>query len=407
MFNAVMFILSPLIYLINKIVPLSKGKVLFYSKGGLFHGDPKYFYDYLIKKKWGHPLWITNSKDVYNYLCKEYSKKNVVLRKGIIGNIKYIYHYLTSSAVIIRGRNDFWDILKFTKAKRRKVINLGHGILVPGTKKTGIEIRSSKKAIKREIKRRRAVTYYTMCSDIEKYIRSAAYHVNINNFIVTGLPRSDILINCRDKKQATVKFLIGLIEPKVNFKKVILYAPTHRDSGRWKDSVHPSAFFPFTDFEIRRLQVFLEKNNAIVLLRTHDYENKFAIKDQSQTGSIINNNRIFYFSHSVLLDVNEILPAVDLLITDYSSIAIDFLLCNKPIIYVPYDLENYHRGIILDYNRWTPGNKVLGFIDFIKAAQEYLDNPEKDSEERERLTEIFHQFRDGKSCKRIFKLIKN
>ena len=98
---------------------------------------------------------------------------------------------------------------------------------------------------------------------------------------------------------------------------------------------------------------------------------------------------------------------VDLLITDYSSISIDFLLGNKPIIYVPYDLENYHRGIILDFNRWTPGDKVLEFRDFIRAAQEYLDNPEKDSEERERLNEVFHQFRDGKSCERIFKLIKS
>ncbi len=407
MVNAVMFILIPLIYLINKIIPLSEGKVLFYSKGGLFHGNPKLFYNYLIEKKWGWPLWVTNSKDVYNYLCQEYSKKYVVLRKGIIGNIKCIYHYLTSSAVIIRGRNDFWDILKFTKTKRRKVINLGHGTVVPGNKKTGIEIRSSKKAIRAEIKRRRAVTYYTMSSDIERYTRAAAYYVNINNFIVTGSPRSDILINCGDNRQATVKFLIKLIEPKIDFKKVILYAPTHRDAGRWKDSVHRSAFFPFTDFEMGRLQVFLEKNNAILLLRTHDSENKFKIKDQSQTESIVDNNRIFYFSHSVLLEVNEILPAVDLLITDYSSIATDFLLCNKPIIYVPYDLEKYHRGIILDFYRWTPGKKVLGFRDFIKTAQEYLDNPEKDSEERERLAEIFHQFRDGESCKRILKLIQN
>lgn len=144
-----------------------------------------------------------------------------------------------------------------------------------------------------------------------------------------------------------------------------------------------------------------------MLLRIHDYENKFAIKDQSQTESVVDNNRIFYFSHSVLLDINEIFPVVDLLITDYLSISIDFLLCNKPIIYVPYDLENYHREIILDFNRWTPGDKVLEFRDFIRAAQEYLDNPENDSEERERLTEIFHQFRDGRSSERILKLIQN
>jgi CDP-glycerol glycerophosphotransferase (TagB/SpsB family) len=107
------------------------------------------------------------------------------------------------------------------------------------------------------------------------------------------------------------------------------------------------------------------------------------------------------------MDVNEILPAVDLLISDYSSLAVDFLLCNKPIIYIPYDLGKYHRGIILDFYRWTPGVKVLKFKEFINVAQKYLDKPEKDSAERERLKEMFHQYQDGKSCDRILELIKD
>ncbi|NQT98010.1 MAG: CDP-glycerol glycerophosphotransferase family protein [Candidatus Marinimicrobia bacterium] len=407
MFSAVIFILSPLIYLINKIIPLNKGKVLFYGKRGLFHGNPKYLFNYLIEKQWGQPLWVTKSKSIYHNLSKQYSQKNLVLRKGIVGQFKYIYHYLTSTAIIIRGRNDCWHMLRYTKTKRRKIINVGHGILVPGNKKTGIEIRSSGRSIRKEIRRRRAVTHYTMCSDIEKYIRASAYHVNIENFVVTGLPLSDIIINCHNKKQTTVKLLIELLNPKVDFVKVILYAPTHRDAGRWKDSIHRSTFFPFTDFELKRLQLFLEENNAIMLLRTHDLENKFAIKDQSQTKSIIDDKRIFYFSHSVLLDVNEILPVVDLLITDFSTIATDFLLCNRPIIYIPYDLKEYHRGIIFDYDTWTPGEKVYDFKQFLKTAHEYLAHPEKDSEHREQLKRMFHQYLDGNSCERILKLIKN
>lgn len=407
MFDAVIFLLSPLLYLINKIIPLSKEKVLFYSKRGLFHGNPKYFYYYLIEKKWGRPLWVTNSKDVYNDLRKEYSTKNLVLRKGIIGNIKYIYHYLTSSSLIIRGRNDCWHILRYTKTKRRKIINVGHGVLVPGTKKTGIEIRSSGRSIKKEIRRRRAVTYYTMCSEIEKYTRSAAYFVNLNNFIVTGVPQSDVVINNMGNKQNIYRLLNKLIQPKVNFEKIILYAPTHRDAGRWKDSVHPSTFFPFNDFHIDQLKALLTNNRAILILRTHDNENEFGFGDQLQVKSIVDNDRIFYFSHSILAEVNEILPAVDLLISDYSTIAVDFLLCNKPIIYVPYDLKDYHRGIVLDYDSWTPGEKVYDFEQFLKTAQEYLINPGKDSEERERIKRMFHQHLDGNSCERILRLIQN
>jgi len=405
MFDAILFLLSPFIYLINKIIPISKGKVLFYNKRGLFNGNPKYFYQYLIEKKWGRPLWTTKSSSVYNNLRKEYSTKNLVLRKGIIGNIKYVYHYLTSSTVFIGGTSDCWHILRYTKTKRRKIINIGHGVLVPGTKKTGIEIRSSLKSIKKEIKRRRAVTYFTMCSEIEKYTRSAAYFVNLNNFIVTGVPRSDVVINNLDNKENIYQLLQNLIQSEVKFEKIILYAPTHRDAGRWKDSVQPSSFFPFTDFTIDQLKTFLFDNQAILLLRTHDNENKFGFRDQSQVESILVSDRIFYFSHSVLAEINEVLPAVDILITDYSTIAVDFLLCDKPIIYAPYDLKKYHRGIVLDYNSWTPGEKVYDFKQFLKTAQEYLINPSKDSMERERIKRMFHQHLDGNSCERILRLI--
>ena len=87
-------------------------------------------------------------------------------------------------------------------------------------------------------------------------------------------------------------------------------------------------------------------------------------------------------------------------------ISVDFLLCNKPIIFIPYDLKDYHRGIILNYDHWTPGPKVLEYRHFIKEAQEYLNDPEKDSVERERLRKILHKFTDGKSCDRISKLFQ-
>jgi len=93
-----------------------------------------------------------------------------------------------------------------------------------------------------------------------------------------------------------------------------------------------------------------------MLLRTHDQENKFSSEDKSQIDSIIDSKRIFYFSHSVLMDVNEILPAVDILISDYSSLTVDFLLCNKPIIYIPYDLgkisQRYYFGF-LSMDTWS------------------------------------------------------
>ena len=78
------------------------------------------------------------------------------------------------------------------------------------------------------------------------------------------------------------------------------------------------------------------------------------------------------------MDINEILPAVDLLITDYSGIYLDFLLCDNPVMFIPYDLKQYQtelRGLLFDYDLFTPGSKIDTLKNFIKEGQIYLDNP--------------------------------
>lgn len=52
--------------------------------------------------------------------------------------------------------------------------------------------------------------------------------------------------------------------------------------------------------------------------------------------------------------------------TDYSSLYFDFLLWNRPILFFPYDLEYYRnedRGLIFDYEEFTPGPKAYGIED--------------------------------------------
>ena len=56
-------------------------------------------------------------------------------------------------------------------------------------------------------------------------------------------------------------------------------------------------------------------------------------------------------THEQLPDVNSFLPFVDVLITDYSALYHDFLLLDRPILFVPYDYEEFEQqnGFLYDY----------------------------------------------------------
>ena len=89
-----------------------------------------------------------------------------------------------------------------------------------------------------------------------------------------------------------------------------------------------------------------------------------------------------------------------MLITDYSSIMIDFGLLRKPIIFYAYDLENYlnnERGFYLDYNKDLPGPIVESMDDLISIIK---DN-NYDYDRLDKFLKYEFDYLDSNSSKRI------
>ena len=99
----------------------------------------------------------------------------------------------------------------------------------------------------------------------------------------------------------------------------------------------------------------------------------------------------------------ETMAHVDVLVTDYSSIYLDFLLVDKPIIFIPYDLKEYqsYRGFLFDYDCNTPGDKVFTQEAFIESLDSSLNSPEQYSAERRVVLDLFHKYQHGNSSSRI------
>ncbi|MCR9583669.1 CDP-glycerol glycerophosphotransferase family protein, partial [Vibrio alginolyticus] len=98
----------------------------------------------------------------------------------------------------------------------------------------------------------------------------------------------------------------------------------------------------------------------------------------------------------------------DVLITDYSSVYIDYLLTDKPIIFVNGDIDSYlteDRELYYDYNSVTPGIKCSTWNDVISAIEIIKTRGDTYHAERQKVRDCFHFYYDGNSSQRVFNCI--
>ena len=85
----------------------------------------------------------------------------------------------------------------------------------------------------------------------------------------------------------------------------------------------------------------------------------------------------------------EFIPLTDALITDYSSIAIDYLLVNKPIAFAldDYDIYKQARGFVFDNPKsYMPGHHLYNMNDLFGFIKDVTANKDVYSEERHNMS---------------------
>lgn len=163
----------------------------------------------------------------------------------------------------------------------------------------------------------------------------SAYRVAPGLVRVLGDPRDDqVCRQAADPREAKlaraeVRRLLGLAAEELDSgEKLVLYAPTWRDGA-------PDPAAP-TQEESSRIVRALEESNTRLLIRSHPLG---AGAYESLLG-----DRVQLFGGDLARDITPLLGAFDSLITDYSSIAIDFSLLQRPIVWFAPDLESYTRS---------------------------------------------------------------
>lgn len=184
-------------------------------------------------------------------------------------------------------------------------------------------------------------------------IRSA-FGLRPEQLAITGDPRDDALLaGAAGERRAVAHELLHAIVGELPPGRVVLYAPTWRDGAA--DPAIP------TPTEWRTIAGWLADTDATLLVRTHPlgsggYEGGPAISE-----------RIRMLGSDLLSDVTGILPAVDDLVTDYSSIVYDFALTGGRSVFLAPDLEQYgkSRGLYEYYRDFSGGRHVTAWPELL------------------------------------------
>lgn len=193
-----------------------------------------------------------------------------------------------------------------------------------------------------------SIDYFCYASEYEKEIYKRAFRTREDAMIPTGLPRNDELYKITNEEVIALKKKLGLPLDK----KIILYAPTWREST---DNGKTCSIAPPIDAKKWEHEL---KENFIVLFRMHAYTNKLLGLEFNET----------LRDYSSYPNVNELFKVADVLISDYSASMADYSILERPILTFTYDYEEYRaeRGLYVDYEKDMPSGILRTEDDVLK-----------------------------------------
>lgn len=268
--------------------------------------------------------------------------------------------------------DNFLPVASCNKRKETEVIQLWHagGILKKFAYDTERDIPKYYKG--NVFKNYTLVTVSAQCCR-DVYI--SAMRTAPENVKATGLSRTDRFFREAYIRQCKEEFYTA--HPEAKGKKLALWAPTFRGNAANPELVGLE--------EMESLQQQLG-DDWYILIKVHPH--------------IDNIKKI----SNCEIQTERLLPVIDVLISDYSSVIYDAVLLDKPLVlYVP-DLQYYieNNQLYIDFKE-MPGIIVTEYSDLAKSVLVEYSNP--DMEKMKLFRETYMQACDGHATERILKTI--
>ena len=222
------------------------------------------------------------------------------------------------------------------------------------------------------------------------------YKFSSREVVLTGLPRHDSLIENENLQQDRILLVMPTWRKSV--VGPITESGFRERNNNFINSYYAQKWQSF--FNNKSLINFAIKNNFKIYFFPHPeiqvYKEEFCF-----------NNIVRYVDYSDA-SVQDMLKVASIMVTDYSSVAFDFAITGKPLLYYQFDQDDFfeeHWGKgYFDYERDGFGPILFDEDSLVSEIIQIVAHGS--SEIYKKRTNDFFAYRDGKNCHRLYLEIK-
>lgn len=220
-------------------------------------------------------------------------------------------------------------------------------------------------------------TYNISTSRFYTDIISKAFNVDKTNIICCGQPRNDLLYQNAKNKDAVF---------------TILWTPTYRKAriGYTESDGQFQEGLPIIGNDLVTINDLLVTRNSRMIIKLHPMDVLNDLHFDKHSNITVLNQQSF---ESMNIQVNELIARADALLTDFSSIYIDYLLLGRPIGFVINDFEKYKgtRGFIFENPQdYMPGAFIAEQSQLVQFINDSISGLDTFKTEREKINDIFN-----------------
>lgn len=304
---------------------------------------------------------------------KKFSSVNIKNVKFVTAESKhgwnsFLAYYYGATAKYFFYTNNTADLNKY-HGKGQIIVNFWHGCGYKGATYSNTAIPKSDTMGRFD--------YALVPGPVFINTKSAYWNCKTEKILPLGYPRYDWMLRSAESKDKILEKLFGWKESDT---KAVIWMPTFRKSslqGYSESQIELPYELPGIESysQLEEVDRFCRKNRILLIIKKHPLQIGWAEKREKLTN-------IRYVTENLLeqkeVQLYQLVGGCDALISDYSSVAVDFLLLDRPLGFVLTDYESYRstRGFVFeDPLSYMPGEKIYG-IQELKSFLEHVRSGE-------------------------------